>query len=406
MFNKFFEGSDKKQVISWGLVDFGNSAFSLLILSFVFPIYFKEVIAAGRAGDFWWGFAVSVSVLIAGVLSPIIGAMADYDTKRKAKFILFSILSIIGTAALYFTGEGMLLFAIFLFILTTIFFEIAQTLYDSFLVQISNEKNAGRISGFAWGLGYLGGAIALLLFAPLFSKGYSAGLENSYKLTFPLTALFFFIFALPCFFFIKEQGVNIKGSFLKLVRTGIRNTYTTIKEIKKYKKIAFFLLGFYLLADALVTLFAFIPIYAKTTLGLNFSEIAVLLLIVYLIGFPSTILFGWLSDKKGQRNILLSTLVMWCLIVVLIAASKSKISFYVASVLTGLAIGSSQSIARSWYSQIIPKEKRSEFFGFNGFASKVAATTGPLVFGIISTLTSNQRIAMLSLIPYFILSFV
>jgi len=402
----FFDGVKKKEAISWAFFDFANSAYGLLILSFAFPIYFKEVIAAGRYSDLWWGFAVSLSILIGGLAAPVIGSIADYDAKRKKKFIIFSVISMIGTASLYFTGPNMLLFSLFVFIITNIFFEIALTLYDSFLVHVSSEKNIGRISGFGWGLGYIGGIVAMLALNPFYSKGFIGGLESVYKITFPLTALFFFVFALPSFLFIKENlQIKRKGAFLKIVKIGFTNTLKTLKEIKKHKKIALFLLGFYLMNDVLVTFFSFMPIYAKTTLGISISEISLLLLIIQLIGFPSAVFFGWLSDKKGSKKILLSTILVWCAIIALAAIATSKPIFYFASILTGLVIGSSQAVARSWFSKIIPKNRRCEFFGFNGFASKIAATTGPLVFGLISSITGNQRIAVFSLIFFFIASF-
>lgn len=402
----FFDGVKKKEAISWAFFDFGNSAYALIILSFVFPIYFKEVIAASSYSDFWWGFAVSLSILIGGLAAPVIGSIADYDTKRKRKFIIFSVISMIGTAALYFTGPNKLVFSLFVFIITNIFFEIALTLYDSFLVHVSSEKNIGRISGFGWGLGYIGGIAAMLAFKPLYSKGFIGNLEPLYKLAFPLTALFFFIFAMPSFLFIKEHlKIKREEPFLKIVKIGFTNTLKTLKEIRKHKKIALFLLGFYLMNDALATFFSFMPIYAKTTIGLSILEISTLLLIVQIIGFPSAVFFGWLSDKKGAKKILLSTLLVWAAIIILAATATSKPVFYFASALTGLVIGSSQAVARSWFSKLVPKDKRCEFFGFNGFASKIAATTGPLIFGLISSITGNQRIAVLSMLVFFLASF-
>ncbi len=407
MLKRFFKDTNKKDILAWSLFDFANSSYTLLILSFVFPIYFREVIAGGSAmADFWWGLAVSISILIGGILSPIIGAIADYDTRKKQKFILFSCLAIIGTAALYFVGSNMLVFGLFLFIITNVCFEIAQTLYDSFLLHVSTEETSGRISGLGWGLGYLGGVISLLLLRPLYENGYAGGLESLYKLTFPLTALFFFLFALPSFIVLKEnrQGKE-KESIFKLIKIGFSNVKRTLKEIKSHKKIAWFLLGFYLLNDALVTIFTFLPIYARTTIGMSFQEIIIIMLIVQLIGFPATVFFGWLSDKKDPRKILLFTIFVWALITLGMAISPSKVGFYIAAIPAGFVIGSSQAVARSWFSKLIPKEKASEFFGFNGFASKVAATTGPLLFGIVSMVTASQRMAILTILPYFVISF-
>jgi len=401
----FFRNVNKREAISWAFYDFANSAYSVLILSFVFPIFFREVVAGGDRGDFWWGFAVSMSILLAGLASPIVGAMADHDARKKRKFIIFGGLSMVGTAALFATGPNMLLAGLALFIVTNLCFGIAQTLYDSFLVHVSTEETSGRISGLGWGLGYLGGVVAMLALKPLYNAGYEHIIL--YKLTFPMTALFFLIFALPSFLFIKEhKRIVQKETLARLVRIGISNTLRTIRNIKAHKEVAWFLVGFYILNDALVTIFAFVPIYARTTLGMNFSEITALLLIVQLIGFPAAILFGWLSDGRGSKKILLFTIVLWASIVLGISFATTKLFLYAMSVLSGMVIGSSQAIARSWFTKMIPREQAGEFFGFNGFASKVAATTGPLFFGIISSVTHNQRLAMGSLAIYFVISFV
>jgi UMF1 family MFS transporter len=157
--------------------------------------------------------------------------------------------------------------------------------------------------------------------------------------------------------------------------------------------------------DGLATLFAFVSIYAKNTLSFSIPEIAVILLLIQIIAFPATIFFGWLGDKRGHKKILLVTLAIWCVIVSASALANSKLIFYVIAILTGMVVGSGQSIARAWFIDIIPKKKLNQFFGFNGFANKIAALTGPLVFGTISVLTGNQRIAMASLLVYFIASF-
>jgi UMF1 family MFS transporter len=407
MLEKFFKKLDKKQVISWALYDFANSAYFLIIVTFIFPIYFKEVIAQGTYSDFWWGFSVSISILLGGLATPVIGAISDYDLKKKKKFMFFSILAILGTALLYFTGPNLLFFSIIIFIATNLCVEISQTLYDSFLPHVSDEKTTGRISGLGYAMGYLGGIVALLILKPLYSGGYSGELESLYKLTFPLTSLFFLLFALPSFIFIKEKKkTKIKNTLIEKIRLGFKKTFKTLKEVRKHKRIAWFLLAFYILNDALVTLFAFVSIYATTTLSMSLSEIAVIFLIIQGIGVPATIFFGWLSDKKGPKKILLLTILIWILIIINTALATTKVIFYVIAVLTGMVVGSNQAIARSWFTKIIPKNRTGEFFGFNGFANKVAAITGPLVFGIISSLTGNQRIAMAALLPYFIISFI
>ncbi len=412
-FRRFFPRMKLSTVLSWTLYDFANSSYSLLIISFAFPIYFKEVIA-GLNGDFWWGLVISISILLGGISAPFIGALADYDQRKKRKFILFALVAMLGTASLYFTGSGMLLSAALLFIATNLCFEVAIVFYDSFLNRVSTAKTVGRVSGLGWGLGYLGGVVAMLLLKPWYGAGYAGALESTYKLTFPLTALFFFLFSLPLFFLLSEKPVaetssrtgpaptELVGS--EKFRESFRRVLSTLKEIKKHKTIAWFILGFYFLNDALVTLFSFISLYAHTTLLMELSEIAVILLLIQLVGFPSAIGFGWLSDRYGAKRILLSTLLVWCLIIVLLVIATAPWMLYGIAVLAGVVVGSSQAVARSWLSRLVPVEKRTEFFGFNGFASKIAATTGPVVFGSISVLTGSQRLALLALLPFFIIS--
>ena len=407
LLNKFFKNADKKEAISWAFYDFANSSYALLILSFVFPIYFKEVIVGTEKGDFYWGLIVSISILIGGLLSPIIGAIADYDAHKKIKFVIFAVVSMVGTTFLFFTGSNTLLFTSLIFMISNVAFELAQTLYDSFLARVSTKEAVGRISGLAWGLGYIGGVVALLAFKPLYENGYTGDFEFGYKLVFPLTALFFFLSSLPSFIFIQEKHGDKKSLPLSvLMRHGVKSVIGTIKNLKQHKNIAWFLVGFYFVNDALVTIFSFTPIYARTTFGMELKEILTLLLIVQIIAFPTTTIFGLLSDKKGSKKILLFTIAVWGFIVALLSIATTKTMFYVLALLTALVIGSSQAIARSWLSKLVPDEKRFEFFGFNGFASKIAATTGPVLFGAVSVATGNQRIAMAALIPFLVIAFI
>ncbi|MDO8628342.1 MAG: MFS transporter [Nanoarchaeota archaeon] len=399
----FFAGTNKKEVVAWALFDFANSSYSLIILSFLFPIYFKEVIISGPASDFYWGLTISISILLAGLAAPIIGAMADHERRRKRKFVFFSILAILGIASLYFTGKNTLLLASTLFIATNFCFELALILYDSFLTRVSTPKTIGRISGLGWGLGYVGGLAALLL-ANIFY--HHSPYSTWYRLVFPMVALFFLTFALPAFIILKDkQPSTNKKSLLTLIKIGLQKVVTTIKDVKKHKKIGLFLISFYLITDALVTLTIFIPVYARTTLHVTLAQLTILYVIIHIIGFPATMFFGWLSDKQGAKKILLSTIIIWGIIVLLLILAQSITTLYIVAILTGLVIGSSQSVARSWLVKIIPAHKRTEFLGFNGFASKISATTGPFIFASITSLTGNQRYAMLALLPYFIIAF-
>ena len=402
---KFFKGLNK-QSLSWAFFDFANSSYTLLILTLVFPIYFKEVIAGSAYGDLYWGLIGSIAILAGGLTAPIMGAIADYDTKRKAKFVTFSLISILGTASLYFAGPNKLILASILFIIAQYFFQLTFSLYDAFLPHVSTQKTAGTISGLGYGLGYVGGLIAMLLLRPFYANGYAGELDNLYRLTFPLTALFFLVFSIPFFIFVKEKTIRKSESILELAKIGFRNTFNTLKSFKKHKTIFWFLLALYFLDDGLITLFAFISIYAINTLSFTIKEVSLIYALIQLIAFPSAIFLGRLSDKKGSKKILLTAIATWAVIILILTAATSKTWFYLAALLTSLVIGASQAIPRAWLSKLVPEKKRCEFFGFNGFASRLSAILGPIIFGSISSFTGNQRLAMLSLLPFFIISLI
>lgn len=395
-----------KQSLSWAFFDFANSSYTLLILTLVFPIYFKEVIAGSAYGDFYWGLIGSIAILAGGLTAPVMGAIADYDTKRKSKFVTFSLISILGTASLYFSGPNKLILASILFIIAQYFFQLTFSLYDAFLPHVSTQKTVGTISGLGYGLGYVGGLIAMLLLRPFYANGYAGELDSLYRLTFPLTALFFLIFSIPFFIFVKEKTIKKTESILALAKIGFRNTFNTLKSIKKHKTIFWFLLALYFLDDGLITLFAFISIYAINTLSFTIKEVSLIYALIQLIAFPSAIFLGKLSDKKGSKKILLTAIATWALVILILTAATSKTWFYLAALLTSLVIGASQAIPRAWLSKLVPKNKRCEFFGFNGFASRISAILGPVIFGSISSFTGNQRLAMLSLLPFFIISLI
>lgn len=406
-FNGFFNGVSKKESVSWAFYDFANSAYVFLIITMLFPPFFKEVIAGTELGEFYWGLVFGISILATGLISPVLGAIADYSGNRKKIFIWLSLIAIVGAGLLYFSDAISFIAASLLFIATNFFYNSALVFYDAFLIHVSSKETIGRISGLGWGLGYIGGIIALVLTYPLYVSGFKENLFL-YKLCFPAVALFYFVFALPAFIFIKERGFGkTTHNIISSVRIGIRNVFKTIKSIKSYKHLFWFFVGFYFITDGIVTLLAFIMIYGLDVLLFTMKDAFMVFMVTQVIGFPATLLFGLISDRKGIKKIFLATLIIWiavCLLLV-VAPEKNKFMLYFIATMTGLVIGSSQAAARSWLSKIVPEEKRFEFFGFNSLSSKISATFGPIIFGAIASFTGNMRIAMFSVVFWFLAGF-
>lgn len=387
--------SNRSQIFVWALFDFANTAFYVLILTVGYPLYFKEIInQGGKDGDLLWGLAFSISMLIVAIISPILGAVADYGAGKKRFLFSFTLLCILTTSGLFFTTESTVLLGMLLLILANIGFEGGLVFYDSFLPEITSQRSYGRVSGYGFAMGYIGSLFTLLIAFPLYIKGFV--LENIFnvQISFLIAAGFFLIFSIPLFLFLKEKNRNASLK-LNFVSIGYKRVKSTFKEFNKYKNIGKFLLSYFIYIDAINTIIIFSSIFARETLQFEISEIIIFFALVQTSAIIGSILFGILSDHFGQKRTLSLTLILWLIIVAIAYFVTSKGIFYFVGVLAGLALGSSQSTSRSLMSKITPFEKKTEFFGFYSFFGKASAIIGPLLFGFISS-GFNQRIAIIS----------
>ncbi|NTV99326.1 MAG: MFS transporter, partial [Chlorobiaceae bacterium] len=199
--------TQKLKVFSWLLFDFANTSFSVVMVTFVFPLYFKNVICGSDpSGDALWGFSVSLSMLLVALVSPLLGAEADYSGRRKRFLFLFTVISVAATALLSLSGPGMALAASVLFILANMGFEGGIVFYDAYLKEIVEEKNTGKISGFGFAMGYLGALSILLVIKPFLSRGIVLSNMPNVQHAILVSALFFALFAIPIFVFLRDGG--------------------------------------------------------------------------------------------------------------------------------------------------------------------------------------------------------
>ena len=380
---------DRKEIWSWSLYDFANSAYGSIVPVLLFPLFYKAVILNNSSNaDLWWGITVGISVLLAGLIAPIVGAFSDINRKRKTSFILFTITAIIGTFLLATTGMVSPILASIIFILTNMSFGIAL----------------GKISGLGYAMGYVGAIIGTLLVYPLLKQGVGS---PEFWISFIIIGVFYFIFSIPSFCFIKENEFDHeKVEKSKIYTSSFRSVISTIKNWRDNKHILLFLLAFYFLTEGIVTLTYFISLYAATTLKITTTQIAIVFIITQFVSIPSTIILGRYSDKIGYRKVIISSLFIFTIATILLSFAKTLTMVYLVAILIGLVLGVAQSNSRAWFTKIIPEEKRSELFGFNALASKISATIGPPLFGLISVATGNQRLAMISIIIYFVIALI
>ncbi|MCK6606535.1 MAG: MFS transporter [Ignavibacteriaceae bacterium] len=388
--------TNRKRIFVWTLFDFANTSFAIVVTTFLYAIYFTETVAKGdKNADLYWSISTSAAMFITAFLAPVMGAIADYSKGKKKFLLFFTLLCIINTGLLYFVGEGNIAAGMILFILANIGFEAGLIFYDAFLPEITSPKNYGRVSGYGYAMGYLGSLSTLAVVFPFINN-------NLIKETFPLSALFFLIFALPIFLFLKEKRADLEDRRKSYISIGMERVGYTLSHLKNYKNLSFFLLSYFLFIEGVNTVIYFAGIFAKKTLGFSMTELIIFFLTVQSTAIIGSILFGILSDSIGQKKSLVFTLLIWIFTIGFAYFVNTKELFYVVGLLAGVSMGSSQSISRSLMTKLTPEEKKTEFFGFYSFFGKSSAIIGPLLFGVISSTTGNQRYAILSVLFFFI----
>jgi UMF1 family MFS transporter len=396
--------TQKYKVFSWLLFDFANTSFSVIMVTFVFPLYFKNVICNGEAsGDALWGFSISLSMLLVALISPVLGAAADYSGKRKRFLFVFTLISVVATALLSFSGQGMALTAIALFILANIGFEGGLVFYDAYLKELATDKSVGRVSGYGFAMGYLGALAILLLTKPLLSKGIVLSNAPNVQLSFLAAAVFFALFSVPIFLALRDQQKK-EGPAISfaLLGSSIKEVKHTVRHIMNYPDLVRFLLAYFFYNDAILTVIAFSSIYAQNTLGFTTGELIVFFMLVQTTAIAGSIIFGFVTDKIGPKKTIVITLLIWFVVVSAAIFADSKELFFYTGMLAGLSMGSSQAASRSMMARLTPREHVTEFFGFyDGTFGKASAIVGPLVFGVVSAQAGSQKAALASLLMFF-----
>jgi MFS transporter, UMF1 family len=393
------------QIFIWTLFDLANTSFSVLILTVAYPIYFTTIVAAGRSdADFLWGIGFSISMLVTAMISPVLGAIADHSAGKKRFLLYFTLLCILATAGLYFVGEHDLALGMLLLVLANIGFEAGLVFYDAFLPEITTERSYGRVSGYGFAMGYIGSLLTLILAFPLLKGEFTPENLQNVRLSFVLAASFFFIFALPLFFVLRDTKKKVHRT-QSYIAIGIGRVKSTIRNMREYRNVGKFLISFFIYMDGVHTVIIFASIFAATTLGFTLVEILIFFITVQSTAIIGALAFGILSDSVGRKRTLSVTLLMWILVVILAFFTQDKTTFYLVGFIAGAAMGSSQSTSRSLMSTIIPMHKKTEFFGFYSFFGKSSAIVGPALFGILSTMF-NQRIAVLSIGLFFVVGLI
>jgi UMF1 family MFS transporter len=391
-----------REVWAWSMYDFANSGYTTVVITAVFSRYFVEAVCGGAEwATFAWTAALSVSYATVLLSGPPIGAWADAHAAKKKLLLLSTIGCVVFTALLYYAQPGTIVLALLAIVLSNYFFGVGENIIAAFLPELANSQAMGRVSGWGWSFGYLGGLVALAIcLAYLLSNPGRA--SETVPVTMLITAAFFAVAATPTFLFLKERAVpqpQNENPWKRLMQT--------FRESRKYHDLRLFLLCFLFYLAGVTAVVALAAIYAGEVMKFTLQQTIVLILVVNITAAIGAFAFGYLQDAIGHVRAVALTLVGWIVMVVLAGLSQTEFTFWIAANLAGLCMGSSQAAGRAVVGYLAPPSRLAEFFGLWGLAVKAASIFGPLTYGAVTWIfAGNHRLGIFATGIYFVIGLV
>jgi UMF1 family MFS transporter len=397
-----------KQEKSWIFYDWANSAYSILITTAIFPLYFKAAAnAAGIAATTstkYWGFANSFATLLISICAPILGTIGDYKGFKKRFFTFFFALGIVFTSLLVVVPNNQWLILLICYMFTVIGFAGANIFYDAFLVDVTSEERMNKISARGFAMGYIGSTIPFLISIALIILSQQHVIPLSVTIAsqaaFGITALWWGLFTIPM---LKNvQQVYYVERVPNPVSSSFKRMFQTIKHIKSYRALFLFLLAYFFYIDGVDTVISMSTVYG-TDLGISSQNLLIILFATQVVAAPFSILYGKLAEKFKGKNMLLVGIFVYIVICTYAYFLKTTLDFWILAMLVASSQGGIQALSRSYFARLVPKENANEFFGFYNIFYKFAAILGPTLVGVTADLTGNTNSGVFSLIILFVI---
>ncbi len=397
---------------SWCLYDWANTAFGTVILTFVYSVYFaRGIVGDETQGSAQWSFAIAISGLIIAVMGPVLGAVADHYGARKRWLALFTALLATASALLWFGAPdpSSVLLVLTLVVIGNIGLELGMVFYNAMLPGVASPAMMGRVSGWAWGLGYLGGLTCLVLtlfglvgldeIKPLLSLSEESA--ANIRASGPLIALWIVVFSLPLFFFTKDAGRTGK-TIAESISSGLSQLFETLKEVRRYKNLLKFLIASAIYRDGLNTLFAIGGLYAAGTFGMGFQEILIFAIGLNVTAGLGAAAFAFMDDRAGSKITIMTALAGLIVTGGLTLMIDDKMLFMTLALVLGLFIGPAQSASRTLAARLSPPDMVTQTYGLYSFTGKSIAFMGPLAFGWATMAFDSQRAGLVTILLFWL----
>lgn len=389
----------RREQVSWALYSWANHSFSTTILVGFFPIFFAQYWAKGVAGSvstFYLGAINSAAAFIVMLMAPWLGALADRLAWKKRLLAVFTVIGAVASAGLATVGEGQWLPAAIIFGVASIGFYSGSSFQDALLVQVAEPSESDRISALGYAFGYLGGGLLLLANVALVLHPAWFGLPDAIaatKVAFVAVGIWWALFSIPTFRDVPEPA--------PLATTATwRDLWETLRRVARDRPVRSFLIAYWLYIDALGTVQQ-MAVDFGAKLGFSTGTLIGALLMVQFLSFPSAIAFGRIAGRIGTRQAIYLGLAVFVLVTCWAYVLRTERQFFAMAVMVALVQGGVQSLSRSYFTRLIPRERAGEYFGFYNMLGKFAAVLGPLTVGIVAAMTGDPHLSILALIVFF-----
>lgn len=404
------QSPDYERVVrAWAMYDWANSAFAVIILTAVFPVYFRALVtnAGGspEAATAYWAYTTSISLLVVAFIGPALGALVDVIGFKKRFLAAALALGVVGSAGLAFLGQNTFVLASLIFAVANFGFAGGNIFYESLLPQVARGDDLDRVSALGYALGYLGGGVLLVANSILLLWPEWLGLPGrdlALRACFVSVAIWWLVFSLPLFREVTEPIVAGRTTvFGSVVWSGLQRLASTLREVRRYRQLAIFLTAFWLYNDGVSTIIKLAAAYGDE-IGVQHNDMLIALVLTQFIGFPCSIGFGRLAQYLGAKQAIFVGLAVYALISIAGFFIRSAWHFYALAIVVGMVQGGTQALSRSLFATMVPKTRSTEFFGFFSTGEKVAGIIGPAIFGMVGQLTGNSRWGIISVTFLFV----
>ncbi len=405
---------------AWYLYDFGNSAYASVVLLAVYSAYFKEQVVGGAEGTRMWGYALGIAMLVVALISPFLGAIADFAASKKRFLLIFTVMACVFTAGLFFAKPGALVIGMSLFILAEIGYRAAQVFYNGLLPEIAAPEEMGRVSGYGWAIGTAGGVVCLLLILPLIVLVEGTLIV---RLSLVITAVFFAVAAVPLFLWLRERAdPNELPSGENYLTIAVNRLSKTIRTAGQFREFVKFMIAFLVYNDGIIMALDFAAIIGAVLFGMTQEQLIIFMIIVQVTNVAGAYLFGILVDRIGAKRSLVLSLVMMIGVIIWLYFNQTLTGYFFVGAVAGVAMAGAQSVSRTMVAIFAPPGQSAEFYGFFAVIGRTSSFVGPLVYGLLAAEAalwfqsqgqgsgaaeqSGQRVAILSIAAFLVVGLV